>query len=103
MMCVYNLSDLFHKAILQAGGIYAFWGYRGHRHEQKRTLLSDTGSCSSLLAEGMPAEEMPAEGSSKKLEGRTLAKLLEDRRVRNSRGSHSLNRRTIKRKFFCTN
>lgn len=36
----YNLSGLFHKAIVQAGGIYCPWGYLGKQH-RLRKLFSE--------------------------------------------------------------
>ena len=47
---VSNLSGLFHKAILQSGGIYAPWGFRGHQYDQRRLIAGDAEFRTSLFA-----------------------------------------------------
>ena len=47
---IFVLIGLFHKAIVQSGGIYCPWGYPGHMHDLMKKI-GDKSSFSSVTGE----------------------------------------------------
>jgi len=41
-MTIFFISGLFHKAIIQSGGIYCPWGYLGHSREVLKAFKEKT-------------------------------------------------------------